>query len=159
MIEKVYVKWEEVNLLIEIEEKSIRKIEFIALDKVGKNPEGKLFEKIERELLEYLQGKRKIFTLKISIEGTEFQKKVWRELLRIPYGQKKSYGEIAKAIENPRGARAVGMACNKNKIPIIIPCHRVVGSNQKLVGFAGGLEIKSILLNLEDENKKRREDV
>ncbi len=159
MIEKVYVKWEEVNLLIEVEEKSIRKIEFIALDKVGKNPEGKLFEKIERELLEYLQGKRKIFTLKISIEGTEFQKKVWRELLRIPYGQKKSYGEIAKAIENPRGARAVGMACNKNKIPIIIPCHRVVGSNQKLVGFAGGLEIKSILLNLEDENKKRREDV
>ncbi len=159
MIEKVYVKWEEVNLLIEVEEKSIRKIEFIALDKVGKNPEGKLFEKIERELLEYLQGKRKIFTLKISIEGTEFQKKVWRELLRIPYGQKKSYGEIAKAIENPRGARAVGMACNKNKIPIIIPCHRVVGSNQKLVGFAGGLEIKSILLNLERENTEGDKNV
>ncbi len=158
MIEKVYIKWEKINLLVEVEEKIIKKIEFITLDKVGKNPNNDFSKKIEREFLEYFQGKRKKFTLEIFIEGTEFQKKVWKELLEIPYGQRRSYGEIAKTIGNPKGARAIGMACNRNKLPIIIPCHRVVGSNKKLVGFAGGLEVKSTLLKLEDENKKRRKD-
>ena len=81
-------------------------------------------------------------------------KKVWRELLNIPYGETRTYKEIAEKIGNPKGARAVGMANNKNPIPIIIPCHRVIGKNKKLVGYALGLDMKEFLLNLERKNKK-----
>ena len=96
--------------------------------------------------------KRKIFDIPIKLDGTEFQVKVWTELLKLPYGKTCSYLDIAKKIGNPNAARAVGMANNKNKIQIIIPCHRVIGSNKKLIGYAGGIKIKEKLLKLEKDN-------
>lgn len=111
--------------------------------------ETKVINNAQNQLDEYFNGKRKVFDLPLKMEGTEFQKKVWNELLKIPYGETRSYLDIAKQIKNPKASRAVGMANNKNKIMIIIPCHRVIGSNRKLVGYAGGLEIKEKLLMLE----------
>lgn len=101
------------------------------------------------QLLEYLAGKRKIFDLPLEPAGTDFQKKVWQALLEIPFGETRSYGEIAKIIGNPNAARAVGMANGKNPIPVFIPCHRVIGSGGKLTGYSGGLGLKEYLLNLE----------
>lgn len=101
------------------------------------------------QLDEYFQGKRKEFTLPLLLEGTEFQKIVWQELQRIPYGETKSYGEVAKAIGKQKAARAVGNANNKNKLAIFIPCHRVVGSNGSLTGYASGLWRKEWLLRHE----------
>lgn len=91
----------------------------------------------------YFMGKLRVFQVPLILEGTDFQKRVWKEIMKIPYGEVASYGEIARAIGVPKGARAVGNANNKNKVPIIIPCHRVVGSNGSLTGYAGGLERKS----------------
>lgn len=105
-----------------------------------------------KELEEYFNGIRKEFTFKLSINGTEFQEKVWKELINIPYGETKSYKEIAKLIGNEKASRAVGMANNKNKLLIVIPCHRVVGQNGSLIGYACGLNIKKYLLNLESTN-------
>lgn len=102
---------------------------------------------------EYLDGNRKFFNLPLSLNGTSFQKKVWNELCNIPYGETTSYKFIAEKISQPLAYRAVGMANHKNPIPIIIPCHRVIGSGGKLVGYAGGLDIKTKLLNLEACNK------
>ena len=113
-----------------------------------------ILKNTERQLSEYFSGKRNTFDLKLNSKGTDFMKKVWRELLNIPYGETRTYKEIAEKIGNPKGARAVGMANNKNPIPIIIPCHRVIGKNKKLVGYALGLDIKEFLLNLERKNKK-----
>ena len=109
----------------------------------------KLLVKAKNELEEYFEGKRKEFDLPLKQEGTEFQKKVWNALSKIPYGEKRTYKEIAKMIGNEKASRAVGMANNKNNIPIIIPCHRVIGSNGKLVGYALGLDMKQYLLDLE----------
>jgi methylated-DNA-[protein]-cysteine S-methyltransferase len=103
-----------------------------------------------KELDEYFNNKRTTFTVKINIQGTEFQKKVWKELINIPYGKTYSYKQIAEAIGNPKAARAVGNANNKNKIAIIIPCHRVIGKDGKLVGYAGGINRKKYLLELEN---------
>ena len=111
-----------------------------------------LIKKTKLELMEYFDGKRKIFDIPIKLDGTDFQVKVWKELLKLPYGEICSYLDIAKKIGNPNGARAVGMANNKNKIQIIIPCHRVIGSNKKLIGYAGGIKIKEKLLKLEKDN-------
>ena len=119
----------------------------------SKKIETKEIKKAYIELKEYLDGKRKVFDIPIKLNGTDFQKKVWEELLKIPYGETKSYLDIAKSIGNPKACRAVGMANNKNKIIIIVPCHRVIGSNKKLVGYAGGLDVKEKLLNLEKANK------
>ena len=107
------------------------------------------------QLKEYFQGTRREFTIPIEAEGSEFQKKVWKALLDIPYGQTRTYKEIAIAIGNEKACRAVGMANNRNPISIIIPCHRVIGANGKLVGYGGGLDIKEKLLNIEkiDINK------
>ncbi len=102
-----------------------------------------------RQINEYLEGKRYTFDLPLQLEGTEFQKKVWNELLKIPYGETASYKAIAERICQPKAARAVGMANNKNKIAIIIPCHRVIGSTGALTGYAAGLDIKRTLLQLE----------
>lgn len=113
-----------------------------------------ILKNTERQLSEYFSGKRNTFDLKLNPKGTEFMKKVWMELLNIPYGETRTYKEIAEKIGNPKGARAVGMANNKNPIPIIIPCHRVIGKNKKLVGYALGLDMKEFLLNLERKNKK-----
>lgn len=113
----------------------------------------KTLEKAFKEIDEFLEGKRKKFTFKIDPIGTEFQKSVWNALLDIPYGEVKSYKDIAIAIGNPKACRAVGMANNKNPIPIVIPCHRVIGSNGKLTGYAYGLVLKAHLLNLEKGTK------
>ena len=103
----------------------------------------------ERQLKEYFAGRRKIFDLKLDFAGTEFQKKVWQALLAIPFGETRSYTQIANQIGSPKAVRAVGAANGRNPISIIAPCHRVVGSTGKLTGFAGGLEAKARLLELE----------
>ncbi len=110
-------------------------------------------DRIYAQIIEYLNGKRKMFSLEYKMYGTEFQKKVWEQLLKIPYGETRTYKEIAIAIGNPKACRAVGMANNKNPISIVVPCHRVIGSNGDLVGYAGGLDIKKALLDLERQNK------
>ena len=101
------------------------------------------------ELLEYLAGARRDFDLPLAPQGTPFQQRVWAALREIPYGQTRSYRELALAAGSPRGYRAVGMANHWNPIPILIPCHRVVGADGSLTGYAGGLELKRKLLELE----------
>ena len=101
------------------------------------------------ELLEYLAGARRDFDLPLAPQGTPFQQRVWAALREIPYGQTRSYRELALATGSPRGYRAVGMANHRNPIPILIPCHRVVGADGSLTGYAGGLELKRKLLELE----------
>lgn len=102
-----------------------------------------------REIKEYFQGIRREFTIKLSPTGTDYQKKVWKELTKIPYGELNTYKDIAIKIGNPKGARAIGMANSKNPLPLIIPCHRVIGVNGRLTGFAYGLEIKEKIINFE----------
>jgi methylated-DNA-[protein]-cysteine S-methyltransferase len=109
----------------------------------------KFFEKVINQLDDYFHGKLYKFDLKLNPIGTDFQKKVWNKLVEIPYGQVCSYKDIANSIGNIKACRAVGMANSKNPIPIIIPCHRVIGSNGRLTGYAGGLDVKEKLLNLE----------
>ncbi|MDR1241152.1 MAG: methylated-DNA--[protein]-cysteine S-methyltransferase [Oscillospiraceae bacterium] len=105
-----------------------------------------------KQLREYFCGKRKSFDIPLSTKGTPFQTKVWNALKLIPYGKTQTYKEIATIINSPKACRAVGMANNKNPISIIIPCHRVVGSNNSLVGYASGIHIKKYLLELEKRN-------
>lgn len=102
-----------------------------------------------QELWEYLAGERRDFDLPLHPRGTPFQRRVWQVLGDIPYGQTRTYAQIARAVDSPRGFRAVGMANHRNPIPILIPCHRVVGSGGALTGYAGGLELKKALLALE----------
>lgn len=102
-----------------------------------------------RQLDDYFAGKRKMFTLSFDFYGTDFQKKVWLALLTIPFGETRSYAQIATQIGLPKAVRAVGAANGKNPVSIIAPCHRVIGSNGKLTGFAGGLDVKAQLLDLE----------
>ncbi len=104
----------------------------------------------ERELGEYFAGKRKKFSIPLDMRGTSFQKNVWHALLAIPFGETRSYGQLAKQLGNPQAMRAVGAANGRNPISIIVPCHRVIGSSGKLTGFAGGLETKAQLLSLEE---------
>ena len=106
---------------------------------------------IKRQLQEYLNGTRKKFDIKFDTsQGTDFQRRVWQALRDIPYGETRTYGEIAKIVGSPKGARAVGMACNKNPLLIITPCHRVIGSTGSLTGFACGIDIKKLLLDIEN---------
>ncbi len=107
---------------------------------------------VSKQLDEYFDGKRTDFDIKINPKGTEFQQRVWAELLKIPYGDTCSYKDIAVRIGSEKAYRAVGGANNKNPVSIIIPCHRVIGENKKLVGYGGGLDIKEKLLNLEEQN-------
>ena len=106
----------------------------------------KPFQHPMRQLTEYFSGKRKTFTITLAPQGTPFQQRVWQALQSIPYGRTLSYGQIAKAIGKPKAARAVGAANGQNPVSIIVPCHRVIGSNGKLVGYGGGLSIKEALL-------------
>ena len=110
-----------------------------------------LLRKAAEEIGEYFAGSRRKFTLPLAPEGTPFQQKVWEALRTIPYGETRSYQDIAASIGNPNAARAVGLANNRNPILIMIPCHRVVGKNKKLVGYAAGLERKEYLLALEKD--------
>jgi methylated-DNA-[protein]-cysteine S-methyltransferase len=107
----------------------------------------------ERQLNEYFAGERDVFAVPLDIRGTAFQKDVWRALQAIPFGKTLSYGEIAKQLGRPKASRAVGAANGRNPISIVVPCHRVIGSSGKLTGFAGGLDAKAHLLNLETSNR------
>lgn len=122
---------------------------------LGENVETRetpLLREAKRQLDEYFSGKLKYFDLPLSVKGTDFQTSVWKVLQSIPYGQTWTYKEVAERVGSPKAARAVGMANNKNPISLIIPCHRVIGANAKLVGYGGGLHIKEYLLNMEREN-------
>lgn len=114
-----------------------------------------LIRKAYVELKEYFDGQRRTFDLPIRQKGTEFQKKVWAALREIPYGETKSYGEIAKRIGHPQASRAVGGANHNNRVMILVPCHRVIGQNGSLVGFGGGLDMKRYLLELEHSISQR----
>jgi methylated-DNA-[protein]-cysteine S-methyltransferase len=132
-------------------EKGITSVSFVAnVDNVIENPP--CLRECVSQLNDYFNGKRKSFNLKLDVEGTEFQKKVWNELLKIPYGKTVSYNDIAKKLGDKEAVRAVGNANGKNPVAIIIPCHRVIGSDGKLVGYAGGLWRKKWLLNFEHKD-------
>lgn len=109
-----------------------------------------VLEKCKIELDEYFSGNREVFSVPVNFQGTEFQKKVWRELIKIPYGETRSYKEIAECVKCVNGSRAVGNANNKNPIIIIVPCHRVLGSSGKMVGYRSGIKNKEFLLELEN---------
>ena len=109
----------------------------------------------ERQLQEYFAGTRTSFSLPLDFSGTDFQKSVWHALLTIPYGETRSYGDIARQLGNDRAVRAVGAANGKNPISIIAPCHRVIGSSGQLTGFAGGLENKALLLEAGESGERQ----
>ncbi len=142
-------------------EKGISKLHFgkISLKKSKKALETKVDQskiishliQAQRELTEYFEGKRKKFDIALDTQGTPFQKAVWNELKKIPYGKVLAYSAIAEKIGNPLASRAVGLANNKNPVGIIVPCHRVIGKSGKLVGYAGGISRKQKLLELESE--------
>lgn len=115
-----------------------------------------LIDETAAQLDEYFRGERKEFNLPLSPEGTEFQKKVWDALTMIPYGETRCYQDVAIMTGNPKATRAVGMANNKNPIPVIIPCHRVIGKDGSMTGYGGGLEIKKKLLLLEKNGFMQR---
>ena len=108
------------------------------------------------QLGEYFAGERTTFDLELRLEGTEFQRRVWSALLDIPYGETRSYGELALAIENPSAVRAVGLANGRNPIALVVPCHRVIGADGSLTGYGGGLERKRALLDLERGHRSPR---
>jgi methylated-DNA-[protein]-cysteine S-methyltransferase len=109
----------------------------------------KPFQEVVRQLRAYFRGELKQFDLRLEMRGTEFQKSVWEELRKIPYGETRSYGQVAEIIGNPKAMRAVGAANGQNPIAIIVPCHRVIGSSGSLTGFGGGMDCKKRLLELE----------
>lgn len=121
-------------------------------DCVDEGVRSKLSDIAFAQVQEYFEGKRKEFDFPYELNGTEFQKSVWKLLCDIPYGETRSYKEIAIAVGNPKASRAVGMANNKNPIAIVVPCHRVIGVNGKLVGYAGGLDMKTKLLKIESKD-------
>ena len=115
-----------------------------------------LLQEAVRQLTDYFTGIRKEFSLLLDLQGTDFQLRTWNELRSIPYGETRTYKQIAEAIDCPKGCRAVGLANNRNPIPIIIPCHRVIGANGDLTGYAGGLDIKKRLLAIESIDEWKR---
>jgi methylated-DNA-[protein]-cysteine S-methyltransferase len=121
----------------------------VRLSELIANEKHPVLVETERQLDEYFAGKRKAFSVALDMRGTRFQQDVWAALLAIPFGETRSYGQLAKQLGNPRASRAVGAANGKNPVSIIVPCHRVIGSSGKLTGFAGGLDTKAHLLNLE----------
>lgn len=120
----------------------------------GEEGRTELTDQVFRQVMEYLDGRRRQFDFPYALHGTTFQEKVWRALCAIPYGETRTYGEIAAAVGSPKAARAVGMANHQNPILIAVPCHRVVGANGRLVGYGCGLDMKEALLKLEKNNKK-----
>lgn len=118
----------------------------------GMVQETSLIKEAHLQFSEYLKGERKEFDIPFRMKGTKFQKQVWTALCEIPYGETRSYKQIAEAIGNPKAVRAVGMANNRNPLLVVVPCHRVIGANGQLVGYAGGLDKKEFLLRLENPN-------
>jgi methylated-DNA-[protein]-cysteine S-methyltransferase len=135
-----------INIFYEYRFNSLENYKFIEC-------ETKEIKNIFNQIQEYLHGERKNFDVKILFKGTNFQKKVWGQLAKIPYGETRSYKAIAQQVGIPKGARAVGMANHNNPIPIIIPCHRVIGASGNLIGYGGGLDLKQKLLALEKKYK------
>ena len=142
--------------MIEIsgDEKGISSVEFFE-DRKNDSKNTDHLKNCLKQLDEYFSGKRKSFSLKLNLKGTEFQKMVWKGLLKIPFGETVSYLDVAKGIGNEKAVRAVGNANNKNNISIIIPCHRVIGSNGKLIGYGGGLWRKKWLIDFENGCKQK----
>lgn len=114
---------------------------------------------VAKQLEEYFAGRRSTFDVELDFKGTDFQRAVWKELTRIPYGRTTSYGELAKRVGRPTGARAVGAAVGRNPISIVVPCHRVIGANGQLTGFAGGLPSKTRLLDIESATHRKGKPV
>lgn len=135
------------EITVTADENCIKAVHFGKSEYVNKKTP--LISEAVNQLQEYFKGDRKVFTVPLKPDGTDFQRKVWKALTEIPYGQTASYGEIAEKIGKSGGARAVGNANNKNPIAIMIPCHRVIGANGSLTGYAAGLDIKKKLLDLE----------
>lgn len=123
------------------------------IESIGDNESKKLALKAKAELEEYFARERKTFDLPLKVEGTDFKKKVWEQLEKIPYGETRTYSEIAQMMDNPKAARAIGMANHNNPILILIPCHRVIGADGSLTGYAAGIAAKKFLLELELQNK------
>lgn len=119
----------------------------------GSPPAPNFLSEAAKQIVEYCEGNRTSFDFPLSIQGTEFQRRVWNIISRIPYGQTMSYGDIAEELGSRNKARAVGGAANANQLPLAIPCHRVVGSNGSLTGFAGGIKLKKLLLELENPSR------
>ncbi|MBL4661229.1 MAG: methylated-DNA--[protein]-cysteine S-methyltransferase [Alcanivoracaceae bacterium] len=139
------------KLLLAGDDNGLQKIQFeinISVDDNWQKNQSH-FKQVIQQLDEYFAKQRTLFDLKLNPQGTDFQRQVWKQLQKIEYGKTKYYAEIANEINSPKAARAIGMANNKNPIPIIIPCHRVIGKNGSLTGFAGGLDVKQQLLSLE----------
>ncbi|HEX2772998.1 MAG TPA: methylated-DNA--[protein]-cysteine S-methyltransferase [Micromonosporaceae bacterium] len=123
---------------------------FGLVDGAATEPGDELLQAAMTELRAYFAGELTAFTVPLSVRGgTDFERAVWREMRSIPYGETRTYGAVAKAVGDPGAARAVGVACNRNPLPVIVPCHRIVGAGGKLVGFGGGLDRKVQLLELE----------
>ena len=129
--------------------------ERVRLGVLVNNETDQLLVRTERQLVEYFAGRRRNFTVPLDLRGTPFQLEVWDALLAIPFGETRKYGEIARQLGNPKAARAVGAATGKNPVSIIVPCHRVIGTRGKLTRFAGGLDAKEHLLELERRNSLR----
>lgn len=145
-------------------ESHISSIQFVEKNSVGvtlSHPDTattknwQLGNEAQKQLEEYFSGKRTVFDLPLQPQGTEFQQAVWEALQEIPFDETRSYGDIAKAIGKPKAARAIGQANNRNPIAIVIPCHRVIGSNHQLTGYAGGLWRKEFLLDLEQKKESK----
>jgi methylated-DNA-[protein]-cysteine S-methyltransferase len=136
-------------LLLESTEDVLLRVQWVKNQDIPETETRPILNKTKKQLQEYFDGKRETFDLSFNARGTAFQKKVWKVLRQIPYGEIKSYKDIAEAINNPTAPRAVGRANNKNPLNIIIPCHRVIATSGLLTGYAGGVEIKRKLLALE----------
>ncbi len=139
------------KIWVEEYDSQLVKLKFHSLSGNAKEKETPFLQLVKQQLLEYFAGKRQIFDLPLRMDGTVFQQKVWSELRKISYGETISYKQLADRVGDSKACRAVGMANNKNPIAIIVPCHRVIGSNGKLTGYAGGLDVKEYLLNLEQK--------
>jgi methylated-DNA-[protein]-cysteine S-methyltransferase len=126
----------------------------VRLGPMSEAPDNEVLQRTAQQLGEYFAGTRQTFELELDFAGTEFQKKVWMALLTIPFGETRSYSQIAAQIGNPSAVRAVGAANGRNPISIVAPCHRVIGASGQLTGFAGGLEAKQTLLSLESQTPR-----
>lgn len=146
-------------ILLAGDEKGLKHVIFLKGERQVEIPDDwvedkELFRETTRQLEAYFSGKLESFDLKLAPEGTEFQKSVWKALCKIPYGETRTYKDIAASVGKPKAYRAVGLANNRNPIAIIVPCHRVIGSNGKLTGYASGLDVKAFLLKLEENKLK-----
>lgn len=148
-------QWNKYVVWIEYEEDTVIGLKIEEESFLNEGIRTEFTNEVMKQLTEYLAGTRKQFEFLYRLDGTEFQKKVWQTLLTIPYGETRTYKEIAVALKNPNACRAVGMANHKNPILIAIPCHRVIGSDGKETGYAAGIQLKRTLLQLEKQNKEQ----